>query len=64
MQTPDALNASVISSLAALKQDEACLLRMLPKISQQPRAMRVAFAAAVYELDQRSSALQHALSRN
>jgi len=62
--TSDRHNAEVLISLAALKQDEAVLLRMLPKIAQQPRAMRVAFAAAVYELDKKTSSLQNALSQN
>ncbi len=55
------LDESVVMRLAELKDEENCLLRMLPKVAQQPRAMHIAFAAAVANLEQKTSALQNAL---
>ena len=55
------LDETMVMRLAELKDEENCLLRMLPKVAQQPRAMHLAFAAAVKNLEQKTNALQNSL---
>jgi hypothetical protein len=61
-EVPRTSNQLMLDSLKELQRDEARLLKMLPRLAEQPRAMQLAVAAAVYELDIRSSALQSALT--